>query len=397
MHTTISRPAALTHRRELDGLRFFAFLLVFVHHFPAAVWSETLIILKGRGWVGVELFFAISAYLFFYLLGAEQTKIGRIDIPKFFMRRFLRIYPLMIVYATAMVLIYSIGDDPRTWPRLLGIALSLDNLVTWVLSYNVSVPFATHLWTLSSEFQIYLVIPVAFLVYMAMGRTAFLWLLVGIVVFSTLARAMFVLINTPYVNVWVTPFLRPESVIGGIALSIIDRRWNPLWSLLAFVVAAFLFFYAPSAEVLPWGTMLGYPISALMWVSLLDFALRNRAARSVLSYGPLPFLGTISFGLYVFHWWAMNQAFAVVGYSTTETPIEYLALGIVALGITVLAALASYFGLERFFLKLKAKVTIVGPKSEVIAILGLSEIPMTPLAAPQSVNEPISSNDTDTR
>lgn len=298
----------------------------------------------------------------------------------------------MIVYATAMVILYSTGDDPRAWPRLLGIALSLDNLVTWVLNYNVSVPFATHLWTLSSEFQIYLVIPIAFLAYMAMGRTAFLWLLAGIVVFSTLARAMFVLIDTPYVNIWVMPFLRPESVIGGIALSIIDRRWNPLWSLLAFVVTAFLFFYAPSAEVLPWGAMLSYPISAVMWVSLLDFVLRNQQAKSTLSYGPLPFLGTISFGLYVFHWWAMNQAFTVMGYSTTGTPVEYLALGLVALAITILAALASYFGLERFFLKLKAKVTIVGPKPEVIAIPGLPGIPMIPL--PESVSVPKIGTDT---
>ncbi len=57
----------------LDGLRFFAFLAVFGHHLPRPPASAALAKLDQYGWVGVELFFAISAYLFFHLLNAEST------------------------------------------------------------------------------------------------------------------------------------------------------------------------------------------------------------------------------------------------------------------------------------------------------------------------------------
>jgi peptidoglycan/LPS O-acetylase OafA/YrhL len=129
----------------LDGLRFVAFLFVLMSHFSDALPAN-------RGWIGVEVFFVISSFLFFHLLNAEYRAIGRIDIFKFFARRMLRIYPLMMLYSLLMFFIFS-PENLHSVFRLVGLALLADNFVTCVKGYNLVIPFAAHLWTLSYEFR----------------------------------------------------------------------------------------------------------------------------------------------------------------------------------------------------------------------------------------------------
>lgn len=53
---------------ELDGLRFFAFILVFIHHNSLFSHIPYLLVLRTNGWIGVDLFFVLSAFLFTKLL-----------------------------------------------------------------------------------------------------------------------------------------------------------------------------------------------------------------------------------------------------------------------------------------------------------------------------------------
>ena len=99
-------PLPTFYRPELDGLRFIAFLSVFVGH---AFSSEAdfyvrhgLPPLVGRGIVaiitsgrsGVPLFFRLSSYLITELLIREDKARGQIDVRSFYFRRALRIWPL---------------------------------------------------------------------------------------------------------------------------------------------------------------------------------------------------------------------------------------------------------------------------------------------------------------
>ena len=45
---------------ELDGLRFFAFLLVFIHHHPLFKGMPYFSFIAHSGWIGVNLFFVLS-------------------------------------------------------------------------------------------------------------------------------------------------------------------------------------------------------------------------------------------------------------------------------------------------------------------------------------------------
>lgn len=164
----------------LDGLRFFAFLLVFMLHLaPAPSWLSPI---ADRGWLGVELFFVISAYLFFRLFAAEQRAAGRISPLKFYVRRFLRLYPLMVAYPTILLLMS--GDITRaTVARLAGLWFLSDNFLCWIRGFN-PIFLSSHLWTLSYEFQLYLVLPLAFLLYAMIGRRSFLWCLLAMWILS---------------------------------------------------------------------------------------------------------------------------------------------------------------------------------------------------------------------
>lgn len=90
------------YRPELDSLRFFAFLMVFLSHsdrfvpasyFSTRIWRAINAILTTGSW-GVDLFFVLSAYLITELLRREKEATGKVHIGSFYARRILRIWPL---------------------------------------------------------------------------------------------------------------------------------------------------------------------------------------------------------------------------------------------------------------------------------------------------------------
>ena len=111
------------YRPELDILRFGAFLLVFLHHaLPHAtidyftsdygIFKQAASLLAGiarAGALGVDLFFALSAYLITELLLRERRSHGAIDIRAFYIRRILRIWPL---YYFALLILSPRHVDP---------------------------------------------------------------------------------------------------------------------------------------------------------------------------------------------------------------------------------------------------------------------------------------------
>src|SRR5690349_18798650 len=108
--TTASASKERFYSPELDTLRFFAFLGVFIFHsaprtpgFYAAAgcpaWlSHVLISIFGAGAYGVDLFFALSAYLITSLLLREREATGKLDVRGFYLRRILRIWPLYLSF-----------------------------------------------------------------------------------------------------------------------------------------------------------------------------------------------------------------------------------------------------------------------------------------------------------
>ena len=135
-----TRNASSFYRPELDVLRFFAFLAVFEnhstpgpasyvaqHHNPAWV-GQLLQGISYAGGRGVDLFFALSAYLITELLLREKDQCGSLDVKSFYIRRILRIWPLFylaIILAEAASLLKP--DHPFGFGYFVAFALLAGN------------------------------------------------------------------------------------------------------------------------------------------------------------------------------------------------------------------------------------------------------------------------------
>src|SRR6478752_5109130 len=113
---------------EVDGIRCLAVLLVWIHHYPEGPGSF-LRQLRASGWVGVNIFLVLSSFLITSLLMLEAQAKGSISLPRFYSRRFLRIWPLL-----GLALLLGEAPAPRaakfaetvcckTWAAILSLSL----------------------------------------------------------------------------------------------------------------------------------------------------------------------------------------------------------------------------------------------------------------------------------
>jgi peptidoglycan/LPS O-acetylase OafA/YrhL len=132
----------------LDGLRGIAILLVIIAHIfkkHFAFWYF--------GQMGVNIFFVISGFLITTLLLKEKYTIGRINLKNFYIRRGLRILPLVYLYLIVLLFLKIIYHLPITGKSFIASFLFVRNL-TWENDW-----YTTHFWTLGIEEQYYLTFP----------------------------------------------------------------------------------------------------------------------------------------------------------------------------------------------------------------------------------------------
>ena len=94
---------------SLDGLLAVSIVAVVWHH--AAGHRQGIL---GRGFLGVEHFFAISGFLITTLLLRERERTGTISLPSFYVRRTLRIFPLY--YAVLALYVGLVALTAATTP-----------------------------------------------------------------------------------------------------------------------------------------------------------------------------------------------------------------------------------------------------------------------------------------
>src|SRR5690606_33171181 len=110
------------------GLRFIAFLLIFIHH---TGFGDVFLVsfIKRIGWIGVDVFFCLSAFLLTRLLQIEYENTDRIHIRYFFIRRVLRIWPLYFTYITfCLCLHWMTASTELGGYRIAGLYTFTDNI-----------------------------------------------------------------------------------------------------------------------------------------------------------------------------------------------------------------------------------------------------------------------------
>jgi peptidoglycan/LPS O-acetylase OafA/YrhL len=356
------------YRPELDALRFFAFLGVFVFHaaprtmdfYNAAGYphwlSNVLIPAFGAGAYGVDLFFALSAYLITSLLLRERAATGAVDLRGFYLRRILRIWPLYLCF----VAFAAVAAKVLPWQNLpmryvVGYSLLAGN---WVYAfYGLPASFATPLWTVSIEEQFYLAWPLAL-------RKASLRIMatmaVALLVIANAWRVWLAISAAPIERIEYNTFTRLDPIALGILIALFGHKL-PRWSravrialLCGGVITwAGVYAFTVTGDHLThttWRMALGHPFTALASAAVLLSVLGSQQA--FLRNQMLLYLGKISYGLYALHEFAHYCAMRVV---PASTPVMVVAQSMVGLALTVALAAASYRWLESPFLRLKER------------------------------------------
>src|SRR3954469_3361806 len=148
----------LTHRPPaqepaLDALRSFAVLAVICTHYALPEWPKaggpelgvTRFPLFYFGWTGVDLFFVLSGLLIGRQVWKEIQKTGRVSVGRFLIRRGFRIWPL---YYCALIYLSIVARTSwQDWTFLSNY---------WQTGYPRG-------WSLSTEEQFYIIVPVLLL------------------------------------------------------------------------------------------------------------------------------------------------------------------------------------------------------------------------------------------
>ena len=142
-------------------IRLSDYQIISLYGHPQRVFLANFV-LSGKS--GVILFFVLSGFLITYLLLQEQDETSQINLPAFYNRRFLRIFPLYFLILGLSVLFITCFPSlipPAFKPvyPLLAFTLILFALPNLALTVDNPVAGASHLWSLGVENQFYLIWP----------------------------------------------------------------------------------------------------------------------------------------------------------------------------------------------------------------------------------------------
>jgi peptidoglycan/LPS O-acetylase OafA/YrhL len=342
---------------ELDGLRFFAFLSVFICHALLIVGAST--VFSRMGAFGVDLFYALSAFLITELLMREREALGTIDVKSFYLRRILRIWPLYFAFLGSALIARLIYPGLNiSWTYFVAFGLFVGNFaICWLPTQPAD--FIRPLWSVSIEEQFYLTWPLAV---RHLSRRGVAVAAVVIWLSSIIVRLVLALAGSSYLTIAYSTFGRLDPLACGLLISALIGTAPPNWirglratlylaGVLLWLGAAFCLFYRGRQYMNdPLFVSIGYPAVAL---GSGAFLLATMGSNSFMRSGPLVYLGRISYGLYVFH-----EAMLVASNAILESLPGWqkaAACPLVALAATIMVAAASYRWLESPFLRMKAR------------------------------------------
>lgn len=292
-----------TRRFEgLDGLRAIAIALVIWHHIGR---NETAYFERA---IGVTVFFVLSGYLITLRLFREQEATGRIALPRFLLRRSLRIFPLYYAVLGLYVLLVSrLEAGTRSGAQFFGnLPYYATFTCNWFGSFTPGgAAIFAFAWTLSVQEQFYLLWPVLLrflrkrhavifpFVFLVAGEFADSSLGAGGATPGVLHRLLHSLDSPIFVGVLLAYVL--ESRRGfRLALALAGGRVAvPLGALL---VAAIPLVTGLPREVLDLGV--AYLVAAIL--------LAPAGTTPVLGNRAVGHVGRVSYGIYLFHMLVLN-------------------------------------------------------------------------------------------
>ena len=333
--------AAVGHKgriRQLDGLRAVAILSVIVHH---CLGIPLL-------WVGVDIFFVLSGFLITGILLRRKEE-PRGYYSQFYFRRLFRIQPAyvlsIILYGTLITWRYF-----HPWPYFAFFGMNIQ-LFFW------DFPLGLPVWSLAVEEQFYLLWPTVVLL---VSERSLLRVSFAVILATPLLRFLCTPLFPDQRQIYMlTPF-RADLLCAGAALAILwahrsarfeeicrKRAWVGVVLGFGSLAGLYLFPIFRLSSNTRWGNSIDYTLSLIGSISLLGWTLAGRGVlHKVLTWGPMMYIGQISYTMYLVH-----QIVQLV----LERHLRHSQLLLPTLAITFAFASLSWFVLERPLINFAAR------------------------------------------
>ena len=342
---------------SLDGLRAISIGLVFIAHAAGTTQAPKFLDpLVPIGNLGVKVFFVISGFLITTLLLREFAKTGSVSLRDFYIRRVLRIFPAFYAYIAIIVALHLLGFLPLAGRDLI-------HALTYTANYNAhSVSFhfdpaqewyLNHLWSLSVEEQFYMLWPATFVF---VGPRRGTWIVVGTVLAVPLIRlAMWLSLPPLPPAAYTRQFQSVADSLATGCLLALSYNWLTGWSWYLKLLSSRWFLGLAAAGILSALLLFkidnyAYYIAGQTLVNLVIGVCVDRSVRfpdthfgRLLNLGPIKFVGILSYSLYLWQEPFLNP-FDETSFHT-RFPWN--------LGFAIVAAVASYYVVERPFLKFR--------------------------------------------
>ncbi len=377
------RTSRITYDPALDGIRALAVIAVVLYHADLS-WAS-------GGFLGVDLFFVVSGYLITTLLVREYDATGGLDLVDFWARRVRRLLPALVALVGVVIVVsrWVETESAGLNGTRADAAATLLYVANWWNIAEQTSYFALfvepspllHTWSLAIEEQWYLVWPlVLWLWARSRVRAATAAVACGCVALASVAiMALVADVDDPSRAFFGTDS-RGQSLLVGATLAFWmvrdPRRTEPsvrrsvgLVGLVGFVVMAVavrdtdfwmyrggFFIAAALSAMLIWGVR-GWPDSSLA---------------TVLSLRPLPAIGRMSYGIYLWHWPIF------VWLDIERTGLEGASLLLMRLAVTGVVAAVSFWVIENPIRKAANSRTVpllLVAAAGLVAVVALMVIP----------------------
>lgn len=327
-----------TRNDALDGLRTIAILSVVLYHMSVP-WLPS-------GHMGVVLFLVLTGYLASSTVLRTMRREGSISLPRVWLKRVSRIWPamaVMIVFTVALCVAFNHVLLTKLKPDLIPSFLLCNNLgaifrgASYFDNLGGTSPL-THLWYLGVDAQFFIVWTALATFLCPRGRStrAGRRCALGLAVVSAILMAVLFDPNGDPTRVYYGPDTRAFAPLLGAWLGLawplggrpvrLDHARHTMRSLplgilapIALVGYTVVMVLVPSTSVFLFRG--GMFLVALLCVLIIAGALDRRSLFSrVLSAKPLVWLGTRSYGLYLWHF-PLFQLFKVTNNNTSPLMI----------------------------------------------------------------------------
>jgi peptidoglycan/LPS O-acetylase OafA/YrhL len=321
--------AKITRRIDIQGLRGLAVLSVVAYHSGLPIHG---------GFLGVDVFFAISGYVISQAIFNDATSSGGFKLRAFFARRINRLIPLLtlvniFIMVFAVLLLSPFGGIQQVTSALRASTLFYAN-AHFFLTNNyldlVANP-VRHLWSLSVEEQFYFVYPIVIAVFLRLNNgygqlktKKFTLIMICSALASVCACLFLTRQGAPNMDsrfaFFGTPFRAWEFLAGVLAyqiqfqLKLNDKyRWAiEAVGCMAFAALGISFLVTDLSNNFPNRFTIIPVISTSV---LLLLGNRTRAVKLVLASPPLVWIGDRSYGWYLWHWPIIAFASSIISNS----------------------------------------------------------------------------------